>query len=535
MLFAIVLVIGFGIDGARLYIDAHQLQNAADSAALAGAQYVKSGYLAARDGDPSNDYDYPAVVFRTAQEIAKQNKANLTTVNLDVPNLNAFDETVDVVIGYYRMQSRQFTPYDPDDPDAMTPNAVKVVARQTLGSAVNSPVPLIFGSIVGVDTANVVRMAIAISQGSTGAGLIALTEYPPNPSPPEGPGLQLGGGGIVRVNDGDVQINSWSDRNPVYALRTGGDFTLEAEELNVVGGIPFGLDDPFWDTQDYNVNPYTQKPLPDPLGNVPALWSPILTTGTPQSPPGYMPLPTYGMAIQTNEAGLPLTDPETGGYISATHRETGAAFDPTSTAPIDGSTIRDYGQDVGGTMTLTLTPGYYPGGFQLTGPDTGGKKFKLLPGVYAVGGGDGTGGASGLVIHGGIFEALGVMIYATAAPGSEWAKVDLNGGDVTIYEGLNPDNWADEPYPAYPGSDYKYIAIFQDRANPQVAEFNGNTALDLKGTLYFPTAHMQFQGTGIEAGTQLIAGSIETFGNTEMTINYDDRLFSVGYQSVLVE
>jgi len=33
MLFAIVLVVGFGLNGARLYIDAHQLQNAADAAA----------------------------------------------------------------------------------------------------------------------------------------------------------------------------------------------------------------------------------------------------------------------------------------------------------------------------------------------------------------------------------------------------------------------------------------------------------------------------------------------------------------------
>jgi len=403
-----------------------------------------------------------------------------------------------------------------------------VVARQTLASAVNSPVPLIFGSIVGVDTANVERVAIAISTGSTGAGLIALKEFL------DEPGLRLGPA-IVRVNDGDVQINSWSDKQAKHALETGGSFLLDADELNVVGGISPGPDDPFWDTQAYNVNPYTEDPLPDPLGHAPALWSPILPTAQPPSPPGHMPLPSYGMPIQTDGAGQPLTDPDTGGYISATHRETGAAFDPTSPAPIDGSTIRDYGQDVGVTTTLTLTPGYYPGGLQLTGPDAGGRKFKLLPGVYAVGGGDGTGGDSGLVIHGGIFEALGVMIYATAAPGPEWAKVDLNGGEVTIHESLNPDNWADEPYSDYVGSDYKFIAIFQDRANPQVAQMNGNTTLDLKGTLYFPTAHMEFQGTGIEAGTQLIAGSIETFGNTEMTISYDGRFFSAGFESLLVE
>jgi hypothetical protein len=416
----------------------------------------------------------------------------------------------------------------------MTPNAVKVVARQTLASAVNAPVPLIFGSIFGVDTADVVRVAIAISTGSTGAGLIALKEYRVMPPPPEVPtGLRLGPA-TIRVNDGDVQINSWSVDEPWVALSARGDFTLEAEELNVVGGIDPGPDEPFWDTQDYNVNSYTEKPLPDPLRFVPALWSAVLTTGTPPSPPGFMPLPSYGMAIQTDGAGLPLTDPNTGGYMSATN-SAGEAFDPTSPAAMDSSTIRDYGQDVGGTTTLTLTPGYYPGGFQLTGPDTAGKKFKLLPGIYAVGGGDGTGGDSGLVIRGGAFEALGVMIYTTAAPGPEWAKVDLNGGDVTIYEGLDPDNWESEPYSDYVGTDYKYIAIFQDRDNPQVAQFNGNTTLDLRGTLYFPTAQMEFQGTGLEAGTQLIAGSITALGNTEMTINYDGRFFSAGFTSLLVE
>ncbi|MHC4189545.1 MAG: pilus assembly protein TadG-related protein [Planctomycetota bacterium] len=534
MLFAIVGVMGFGLDGARLYIDAHQLQNAADSAALAGAQYVKAGYLSARDGDPSNDFEYPAVVFRTAQEIANQNMATRAIVNLDVPNLSAFDQTADVVIGYYRLQNRQFTPYDPDDPDAKTPNAVKVVARQTLASAVNAPVPLIFGSIFGVDTANVVREAIAISTDSTGPGLIVLREWF-DEFPETGTGLQLGGGAIVLVNDGDVQVNSWSDDNPWSALRMTERATLETEELYVVGGTSPGPDDPFWDTQDYNVNSYTEDPRPDPLGDAPALWSPILTTGTPPTPPGFMPLPGYGMAIQTDGAGQPLIDPNTGGYMSATNRDTGEPFDPTSPAAMDSSTIRDYGQDVGATRTLTLTPGYYPGGFQLTGPEAGGKKFKLLPGVYAVGGGDGTGGASGLVIRGGEFEALGVMIYATAAPGPEWAKVDLNGGEVTIYEGLNPDDWSEEPYTDYVGTNYKYIAIFQDRDNPQDAEINGNTFLDLEGTFYFPTAHMVFQGTGIEEGIQLIAGSMEAFGNTEMTINYDGRFFSAGFESLLVE
>jgi hypothetical protein len=86
------------------------------------------------------------------------------------------------------------------------------------------------------------------------------------------------------------------------------------------------------------------------------------------------------------------------------------------------------------------------------------------------------------------------------------------------------------------GTDYKYIAIFQDRANPSEAKITGNVIFtQLRGTLYFPTAHMVFSGVGIEGGTQLIAGTIETVGTTSLTINYDGRFFAAGYRSILVE
>jgi hypothetical protein len=109
------------------------------------------------------------------------------------------------------------------------------------------------------------------------------------------------------------------------------------------------------------------------------------------------------MAVKTDAAGEPLRDP-TGDYIPATHVGTGEPFDASSPSPIDGTTITNYGHDIGGATILTLTPGYYPGGIQLSGPvsETEGKKIELLPGVYALGGGDGHGGDSGLVVTGGM-------------------------------------------------------------------------------------------------------------------------------------
>ncbi|MHC4804794.1 MAG: pilus assembly protein TadG-related protein, partial [Planctomycetota bacterium] len=426
MLFMIVGVMGFGLDGARLYIDAHQLQNAADAAALAGAQYVKVGYLAGADIDPTNDLDYPAVVFRVTQEIANQNRANLATVNLDVPNISAFDQTVDVVIGYYLMQTREFTPFDPTVADPKAPNAVKVVARQTLASAVNAPVPLIFGSIFGVDTADVERLAIAISVGSTGAGLIALTEYP-GPMPQPETGLQIGGGSTVNVNNGDVQVNSWSDDQPWSAVRMSNNTTLNTDEMNVVGGTSPDPDDPFWDTQDYNVNSYTEDPLDDPLAGVPELY------------PDLMP-------------AIPLVDPITG---DSTADWTADIVDSAVIAAEAQQTYTD--ADGENWKVLTLAPGYYPGGIRMTSASTSVQvgtetvidpngdpiiipifetyrlKLELQSGVYALGGDNGpvNNPGTGLFINGGTFEAVGVMLYITQSQTGVYGAVDIRGGTQT--------------------------------------------------------------------------------------------------------
>jgi Flp pilus assembly protein TadG len=516
MLFAIVGVVGFGLDGARLYIDAHQLQNAVDSAALAGAQYVKVGYLDAADPNQHNEYEYPAVVFRIAQEFANQNKASRATVNLDVPNLSAFDETVDVVIGYYRLLTRQFTPYDPYDADAKVPNAVKVVARQTGASAVNNPLPLIFGSIVGVDSADVVRVAIAISTGATGAGLIALDEYPePKPT-----GLRVPGNSTLNVGGGDVQVNSWSNDHPWYAFQGDGNFNINADDMHVVGAVDPPLDDPYWDSVDFNVQEFTENPLPDPLGHIPDMWDPILGIESPTHEPGYytaLPAPTW------NEA-----DPNTYWRMDR----------------ITASTAQDHGiwNEVEQKYVLTLQSGYYPGGLDL---NSNVAKVILQPGIYALGGGW-KGVQSGLVIKAGAsLEALGVMLYITKAmprtiddiyyPG-QYGQVQINGGEsVIIHESYDPENPGGDHYIGYEGTEYEYIAIFQDRRNETEAYVTGGAEIDLEGSLYFKNANFRVGGSGLEAGTQLVAGTVEIAGNSVVTVNYDGRFWRAGFKSLLVE
>jgi hypothetical protein len=78
------------------------------------------------------------------------------------------------------------------------------------------------------------------------------------------------------------------------------------------------------------------------------------------------------------------------------------------------------------------------------------------------------------------------------------------------------------------------MAIFQDRANTEESYVTGSTNVVLDGTLYFKNANFRVGGDGIQAGTQLIAGTVEVDGGSNVLINYDGRNWAVGYHSFLV-
>ena len=521
LLLALVGILGLSLDWGKAAWNVHQMQNAADAAALAGAQVVKC---------PTED------AIDHAHELALANWADQLPVTLrTTPQPEPFagsEDGLDIILGRWIRQRGEFVP------TLDAPNAVKAIVRRQEGlGAAAPPLAMVFGRVFGVETVDANRAAIAFSQGSTGAGLITLLEYPP-----EKMGIGIGGDVVIQVNGGDVQDNSQSLISPREAFRASGSFVVDCEELNVCGAIYPPEGDAFWQSVHYSVNPNTQWPLPDPLVYVPDLWSSSPQEARPfviaPPPPDFAyPAPIlmethayglYGMAVEVDPAtGNPVLGVD-GKYINR-------GFDVSLAEPITGSTINQYGQLVNGLQTLTLVPGYYPGGFKLSE----GGKIKLLPGVYAFGGGNKNGDKSGVVMTGGVLEGLGVMLYVTASnqPGKYfWGTVDLDGGEILLREGADRDNPDAEPYPAYVGTDYKYITIFQDRANPNAAKITGNVVFtQLTGTLYFPTAHMVFSGTGIETGSQLIAGSIETQGTTSLTINYDGRFFVAGYRSILVQ
>jgi hypothetical protein len=272
MIFAMALVafLALVIDVARICVVGHQLHNAADAAALAGARYVI--------WDPNSTTKI--IARKKALEYAEYNFANQLPVKLHLNTGN--DPDGDIVIGRYTMQNRTFTP------NLNTPNAMKVVARMgTQDSSVppiskNTPLPLIFGRMFKVGDVSIRKYAIAIIYGGTGAGLIALADRPVDKNGKPIPGLEFNSGGLD-VENGAIHINAeWPWTNGQLAgLSINGQPDFNAEEINVVGDAYWTggfdpVDDINYADDIASLNTGTD-PIQDPLGDLP---EPTYSTAT---------------------------------------------------------------------------------------------------------------------------------------------------------------------------------------------------------------------------------------------------------------
>ena len=141
---------GLAIDTGYLVWTGQKLQIGADAAALAGAQRLR--------------YE-PAMVRPAAINVALANSAAGEVIQLRPNDGNAPDG--DVVIGRFDRDTGVF------DSTSGFPNAVMVQARRN-GASLGGPVDLLFGKIMGFDTSDVGRRAIAIVGGGTGVGLLVL-------------------------------------------------------------------------------------------------------------------------------------------------------------------------------------------------------------------------------------------------------------------------------------------------------------------------------------------------------------------------
>ena len=222
-LFMLILFMGIAVDGARVYFAANQLQNAADAAALAGARVVRIDQDAAR---------------QQAKYIGGLNYCFNNSVALELNSENL--PQGDIVAGKFFYDERGFVPLQ-DMPSGMPPDSLKVITKRT--STEHGALPLFFGPIVKVNTADVSRVAIAQAIGGWGAGIIVLNCTAE-------PSLRVSGTSDVTVIGGGVQVN---------AFRVDGDPAISATEINVNGGAK-GLSD--------DIMQYTNlgaPPMPDPL------------------------------------------------------------------------------------------------------------------------------------------------------------------------------------------------------------------------------------------------------------------------------
>ena len=220
----IIGLAGLALDTGYVFVTGHQLQNAADAAALAGAARVKFNTTAAKTD---------------AVNTAATNKAAGANVQLDSTN--------DILVGSFNRTTHTFTA------GGSPTNAVWVQARRTSGSP-GGPVSLFFGPMFGITTSNVSRTATAMSGGTFSAGLVVL-------DPSRSSSIGLNGTPDINIQNGGIIVDSSSSS----AVSLNGNASIEATQLRIVGNYSGG------GNSHLPSKIYTGiYPVSDPLAAVPA-------------------------------------------------------------------------------------------------------------------------------------------------------------------------------------------------------------------------------------------------------------------------
>ena len=486
-IFVLFLLVGLSLDIAKLCLVNHQMHNAADAGALAGAPWVKKDQSYAR---------------QLAQEFAALNSADHNDVLLDLNESN--DPNGDIIIGRYTYiydhstgtGEGVFTRYDPTAEDPNFPiNALAVIVKRTqehedsfnLGGPIG-PIALNFGSLVGVDDANLAGnwigkagpYAIAIAVGGAGSGIICLRH--------DLTGLHIQGVSTLTVNnitepyvyeEGAMWINSSDNK---YSLYANGTATVNVDIVNIAA-------DSFTDIGNFEFPPepetyinYRQPPLPDPLA-----WVNIEE---------YKPT---NLAI--------MDDPLGSVYIN------NLKLIPKDTDP-ESPTFGD---------TIPIPSGYYEGGLELDS-GTVADPIVLGSGIYVLDG-DGlkVGAGATVVCEPGVFFYITGTGECLIAGTADFTAEPMDSG---LYEG---------------------IIIAQDNEDLKGADIGGGPGFKLKGTMYFPqhvvdqsnaqakTFALTVRGDGAAFNNQIIADSIYIPGGSNITVNYDGRNPAPVSRAYLVE
>ena len=491
--FTLFLFVGLSLDMAKLCLVNHQMHNAADAAALAGAPWVK------KDRDKARLLAY---------DFALKNKADGVDVYLDPnPDNLAYG---DIIIGRYTYNpddhKSYFFRYDPSALNPIPINALAVsVARTQQRVDAGGAIPLFFGPLVSVFTADLegsceIRdpdtyaivsnpntgltprkhgpYAIAVAVGGQGSGLVCLRH--------DLTGLHIQGTSTLTVNnitdppvyeEGAIWINSNDDELSLYTNGTSTEINADiiniaADDLTIKGNFVFPPE------PDMYLN-FRQPPIPDPLW-----WL---------NEPGYKPTdPALGYMVPSSVPGYRITS--SGGIP----------------------------KDENGVIT-PIPSGYYPDGLYLSA-GTEANPIRLGSGVYVL---DGVG-----------LEVMGSAVVV-ADPGCFFYITGT--GECYIHSGTK--------FTATPMTSglYEGIIIAQDKLDLEGATVYGGPGFNLEGTMYFPqhvvdqsnaqakTFALSVGGTGAAFNNQIIADSIYIPGNSNVTVNYDGRNPAPVSRAYLVE
>ncbi|GFO64313.1 Tad domain-containing protein [Geomonas paludis] len=145
MVVVLFAFVGLAVDMGHMYLTKGQLQNAADSGALAGVSQLPN----------------VTVARQTAKQFTERNKAAGETAKVDLNTTNSANG--DIVVGYWDKKTRKLLPVVPFGKVA---NAVKVMTRRTseAGTGIstdNKPVDSFFAQVMNWDTMAARAEAIA--------------------------------------------------------------------------------------------------------------------------------------------------------------------------------------------------------------------------------------------------------------------------------------------------------------------------------------------------------------------------------------
>lgn len=180
---------------------------------------------------------------------------------------------------------------------------------------------------------------------------------------------------------------------------------------------------------------------------------------------------------------------EISGTASVSPPPTGGAevmeLEPPDPPVCTTNSVRDSG-------TETITPGYIDD-FKFTGGN-----WTLQPGVYCVDGGFDVGG--GVAVSGD-----DVMIYIISG------DVSWNGGATLNLHADDDGEWAG-------------MLLYQAVGNTERATINGNSGSYFTGTMFFPSAEVQINGTGAADGfhSQVIGDTVDMSGTADLNIVYNE-------------